>query len=165
MTDRVKVRMKVMDKLLAIAPSSLSAAASQSHVPAPRAGSVPHRRTVRRVRNRPVPLSLSLSVSKPLQGAGKRRSHRPGRPWVGGPRHRHRGAAPHAPAPPGSGTITNGRRAPRAAGNHRLCRRTAGHAQCGSEPHPRRRVRVAACSPAPRGTEGREGAKARPSGP
>lgn len=29
---------------------------------------------------------------------------------------------------------------------------TEGHAQCGSEPRPRQLVRVAACSPAPRGT-------------
>lgn len=143
MTDRVKVRMKITDKLLAIAPSS----------PRPRSATFRPRVQVRFPTGGPEgsePARALLSVSKPLQGTGKRRSHRPGRPSAWGPGHSRQQAAPHAPSPPGSRTITTERRAP--PGTSASAGPTAGHAQCGSEPRPRQPVRVAACSPAPRGT-------------
>lgn len=119
MTDRVKVRMKIKGKLLAIAPSS-PRPRSSTFGPACRFSSP---QAVRRARNRPVLLSLSRN---PYRARGSGELIGPDAPRSGGPRHSHPEAAPHAPSPPGSRTITNARGARRAAGNHRLCRPDCG---------------------------------------
>lgn len=115
MTDRVKVRMKIKGKLLAIAPSS----------PRPRSSTFRPRVQVQFPTSRPEGsdgpcFSLCLETSTGHGEAASSSARTPlGR---GGPRHSHQEAAPHAPTPPGSRTITKERGARRAAGNHRLFR-------------------------------------------
>lgn len=75
-------------------------------------------RAVRRVRNRSVLLS-----EKPLHGTEKRRSHLPGCPSGRDTAAQPPGSRAPRASPPGSRrTITNYRRAQRAAANHRLRR-------------------------------------------
>lgn len=76
--------------------------------------------------------------------------------------HCHRESAPHAPSPRRSRTITNYRRAQRAAGNQRLCRpRLQDMRSAAQDPVRRQWIRADARQPAPRGSKGREGTKAR----
>ena len=112
---------------------------------APRAGCSP--RAVRRARNRSVLLSLSNLYRAPKSGG----LIGPAAPRPGVPPLSHREAAPHAPSLPGSRrTITNCRRAQRAAGNHRLRRPwLRGMRSAVRDLVPGRRIRVSACSPAP----------------
>ena len=95
-------------------PAGLTSTRPRSPTARPRA-QVQFPQAVRRARNRPV-----LSSLETIQGTMKRRSQRPGRPSVPVPQHSHQESAPHAPSPRRSRTITNYRRAQRAAGNHRL---------------------------------------------
>lgn len=136
-----------MDKLLAIAPSS------------PR----PRRSTVRpRVRVQFPAQAVRPEGSEPARCFSLRLETSTGRGAAAissarGPRHSRREAAPHAASPPASRTITDRRRA--RPGTSAAAGPPGAHAQCGPEPRPRRRVRVAACSPAPRGTQGRDGGR------
>lgn len=129
--------MKITEKLLAIL-----SAASQSHRRAPRAGSVPCRRSGG------FGTGPCFFLSQPLQVTEKRRSQRPESPSARVPPQSHQDDVLHVPSPPRSRTITNYHRAQRAAGNHRLLRPRRRHMRSAAQsPVPRPLIRRAACSP------------------
>lgn len=137
--------MKIMDNLLAMAPSSRRPRSStfRPHVQVQFPTGGPEG-------SEPARGSLCLETSTGHGGSGDLICR-------DAPRSGDRGTTTKKPRPtrarlPGAGQLLISAARSARPGTTASAGLTEGHAQCGSEPRPRQQVRVAACSPAPRGT-------------